>query len=145
MCEPFFSLGRVLVADSWFGSVACALALCKYVFFMVMNVKTAHKNFPKDELLAVVGEIKGNSADARATRHRRRGTHAAFVREFKVGPRRVNIVAAGHNKKVPLSLVATASSMIPGTDHEKVWTSHHVDGTTSYHHITTPQPSVHES
>eukprot|EP00965_Chrysotila_dentata_P040586 1346338-Pleurochrysis_carterae.AAC.1 len=34
--------------------------------------------------------------------------------------------------------------MIPGKDHEKVWTSHHVDGTTSCHRIITPQPSVHE-
>ena len=27
MVEPFFQTGRVLIADSWFGSVACALAL----------------------------------------------------------------------------------------------------------------------
>eukprot|EP00965_Chrysotila_dentata_P116540 3852093-Pleurochrysis_carterae.AAC.1 len=86
-----------------------------------MNVKTAHRDFPKEQLLDVVGEIKGNTAEARAARQQRRVAKAAYVREYKVGAQRVNLLAAGHNKKVPLLLVATASSMIEGPEHEKVW------------------------
>eukprot|EP00965_Chrysotila_dentata_P086486 2854529-Pleurochrysis_carterae.AAC.1 len=52
MCESFLSTGRVLIADSWFGSVACALALFKHGLFAIMNVKTAHPDFPKDALVA---------------------------------------------------------------------------------------------
>eukprot|EP00965_Chrysotila_dentata_P154831 5116471-Pleurochrysis_carterae.AAC.1 len=69
-------------------------------------MKTAHRDFPKDELLAAVGEIKGKSAEARAARQRRRGTQMAFTREYRVGSRSVIILAAGHSKKVPLLLVA---------------------------------------
>lgn len=50
MLEPYFSTGRVLIADSWFGSVACALALFKHGVFAEMNVKTAHKDYPKEQL-----------------------------------------------------------------------------------------------
>eukprot|EP00965_Chrysotila_dentata_P252131 6210505-Pleurochrysis_carterae.AAC.3 len=62
------STGRVLVDDLWFGSVACALALFKHALFAVLNVKIAHRDYPKDQLLAEVGEIRGNSAEARAAR-----------------------------------------------------------------------------
>eukprot|EP00965_Chrysotila_dentata_P232476 6198987-Pleurochrysis_carterae.AAC.4 len=37
---------RVFIADSRFGSVACAMALFKHGIYAVMNVKTATKNFP---------------------------------------------------------------------------------------------------
>ena len=45
--------------------------------FSVMNVKTAHKGYPKDELLAFVGEIKGKGAAKRAERRERRGLSVA--------------------------------------------------------------------
>eukprot|EP00965_Chrysotila_dentata_P006329 206994-Pleurochrysis_carterae.AAC.1 len=45
--------GRVLVADSWFGSVACVLELFRHTVFCIMNVKTGTKGFPKAELMAV--------------------------------------------------------------------------------------------
>lgn len=48
---------RVLIADSWFGSVACALELFRKDIFAIMNVKTGSKGFPKDTLLELVGEI----------------------------------------------------------------------------------------
>ena len=109
------SQGRVLIADSWFGSVACALALFKHTIFAVMNVKTAHRGYPKDDLLEVVGEIKGKSAEAKRLRNERRGKQVAFRQEFEVdGSRRVTVLAAGHNnKKVPLNLVCTFSRSRP--------------------------------
>mmetsp|Transcript_16545 Transcript_16545/g.35477 ORF Transcript_16545/g.35477 Transcript_16545/m.35477 type:complete len:80 (-) Transcript_16545:313-552(-) len=66
--------GRVLVGDSWFGFVACAIALFIHAIIAVMNVKTARRDSWKDELLQAVGEIKGNSATkARAGWRARRG------------------------------------------------------------------------
>eukprot|EP00965_Chrysotila_dentata_P196247 6177465-Pleurochrysis_carterae.AAC.2 len=59
---------RVLVADSWFGSVACALAFFKHGIYAVLNVKTVTMDFPKDALMTKVGEIKGNTAQGDAAR-----------------------------------------------------------------------------
>ena len=109
-----------------------------------MNVKTAHKGYPKDELMAEVGEIKGKTPEAKAQRAQKRGKHAAFRQDFKVaGDRQVTVVAAGHNKKVPLLLVGTHSSLLPGEDHKKVWHVNLPDGTTQYYSKVTPQPEMH--
>lgn len=144
MVEPFFSTGRVLIADSWFGSVACALALFRHGIFAVMNVKTATKNYPKEELLAEVAEIKGNSAEARTRRRERRGKQVAFVRRYRVGAEHVTLLAAGHNKKVPLLLIATCGSMLEGKTHIKTWQACLPDGSVKYYTLTTKQPQVHE-
>ena len=97
--RPDAPQGRVLIADSWFGSVACILALFEKAIFAIMNVKTAHKGYPKDELMAEVGEIKGNSAEAKQQRAAKRGKHAGFRQDFTVaGGRKVTVQAAGHNK-----------------------------------------------
>lgn len=143
MLKPFFSSGRVLVADSWFGSVACALALFKHGIFCVMNVKTATKDFPKDELMAEVDEIKGKSAESRAARRARRGKQIAFTRTYQVGSRQVVLTAGGHNKKVPLLLIATTQSMLPGEEHVKTWQVNNADGTVEFHSLRTPQPQMH--
>ena len=136
--------GRVLIADSWFGSVACALALFERTIFAVMNVKTAHRGYPKDELLAEVGEVKGNTADAKKLRAEKRGKQAAFRQEFTVaGGRTVTVTAAGHNKKLPLLLVGTHSNMLPGNEHKKVWQAPLPDGTLQWHSRVTKQPKMH--
>jgi hypothetical protein len=65
MTEPWFGTGRVVLADSWFGSAACAIALFKYGLFSVMNVKTAHNRIhptPTEMLL------KGGRAEPPKTR-----------------------------------------------------------------------------
>ena len=134
----------MLIADSWFGSVACALALYKHMVFAVMNVKTAHKGYPKDDLLEIVGEIKGNTENAKRLRAERRGKQAAFRKVFSVeGGRQVTLVAAGHNKKVPLLLVSTYSTMLPGDIHKKTWTANCADGTTQTFRRETKQPKMH--
>ena len=137
------STGRVLIADSWFGSVACAVALYKVRIFCVMNVKTAHKGYPKDEMLAVVDEVKGKTAEARAQRRARRGKQIAFVKTFKAGASSVTVTAGGHNKKAPLLLVSTYGSMLPGTVHTKTWKSNNPDGTVAINSIRTSQPIMH--
>ena len=98
-----------------------------------MNVKTAHRGYPKDDLMGVVGEVKGNSAEAKEQRAAKRGVHAGFRQEFSVpGQRKVTVLAAGHNKKVPLLLVGTHSNLLPGREHVKVWHNNVADGTTQY-------------
>eukprot|EP00965_Chrysotila_dentata_P212730 6187215-Pleurochrysis_carterae.AAC.1 len=61
----------------------------------------------------------------------------AFVREYTVGACTVNVLAVGHNKTVPLLLVATASLKLPGGDQVKVWKTADADS-------HTPQPRMHE-
>ena len=143
MVEPFFSTGRVLIADSWFGSRACALALFMKTIFCVMNVKTAHKNYPKEEILEHVAEIKGKTAEARAARRARRGKSVCFVQTVKIGSRSVTLQAAGNNKKVPLLLISTYGSMLAGKVHVKVWQSNNADGTVTLNTIRTEQPQMH--
>ena len=41
---------KVLIADSWFGSVPCAAALHENGVYAIMNVKTCHKGYPKEDV-----------------------------------------------------------------------------------------------
>ena len=43
LTSPYHGTGRVVIADSWFGSVKTAIALKEHGLFSVMLVKTAHK------------------------------------------------------------------------------------------------------
>jgi hypothetical protein len=142
--KPYFSSGRILIADSWFGSVPCALELFKRRIFCVMNVKTATKGYPKKSLLSAVGEIKGQGREAREKRRQRRGRQVAYNKEFKVGRDSCKVTAGGHNKKVPLLLVSTALSMLPGNEHRKQWTTVNARGDSEVHEIITKQPMMHE-
>ena len=54
---PYHGTGRVVFADSWFGSVKTAIELKKVGLFSTLMVKTAHKNFPK-ELFAAEGTVE---------------------------------------------------------------------------------------
>ena len=45
-----YGTGRIVVADSWFGSVKSAIALMKKGLYANMLVKTAHKGFPRNQL-----------------------------------------------------------------------------------------------
>ena len=53
------------------------------------------------------------------------------------------LLAAGHNKKVPLLLICTAFTMLKGMTHNKVWKVNEADGSVSQHQIKTPQPECH--
>ena len=140
MCAP---QGKVLIADSWFGSVTCALALYSVGLFCVMNVKTATKHYPKAELMEVVEEIKGKTAADKAARAVRRSAQVAYTREYSVGNKNVTLLAGGHNKKVPLLLIATYGSMLPGDTHSKTWQANMPDGSTKWYLKTTKQTIIH--
>eukprot|EP00965_Chrysotila_dentata_P096656 3194042-Pleurochrysis_carterae.AAC.1 len=93
--------------------------------------------------MTIVGEIKENSAEAKEQRKARRGATMAFVREYDVGSRNVTLLASGHNQKVPLLLICTGMSMLPGDAHAKVWTTSNAEGELQFHKIATPQPQAH--
>lgn len=109
-----------------------------------MNVKTATKGYPKAQIMPHVAEIKGNAEAQRQERRERRGKAVAYEKQFAVGSKQVTLTAAGHNKKVPLLLIASASSMIPGTPHVKTWTTRNAAGELVKHEIRTEQPEMHE-
>ena len=50
LVAPYFGSARVVIADSWFGSYKCAVALRQKELFSIMNVKTGRKKFPKDKI-----------------------------------------------------------------------------------------------
>ncbi len=54
LCRPWHGKARVIIADSWFGSYKTAVALLKHGCFVVANVKTGHKHFPKTKLKGIV-------------------------------------------------------------------------------------------
>ena len=47
LTTPWHGTSRIIVADSWFGSVKSAVQLAARGLFSTLMVKTAHKNFPK--------------------------------------------------------------------------------------------------
>ena len=49
LVAPYFRSARVVIADSWVGSYKCAIALRQKGLFSIMNLKTGHKKFPRDE------------------------------------------------------------------------------------------------
>jgi len=50
LMKPYFGSGRVCLGDSWFGSVKTCCALLERGVYSVLNVKTAHRGYPKAAL-----------------------------------------------------------------------------------------------
>ena len=48
LVAPYFGSARVVIADNWFGSYKCAVALRQKGLFSIM--KTGHKKFPRDKI-----------------------------------------------------------------------------------------------
>ena len=140
MVERFKEGGRVLIADSWFGSVACTLALYSEGIFAVMNVKTGHKDYPKDQLLGKLGYDKATKLCPKE----RRGEWFAFTRKFNTGPgQHCIILAAGHNSKKPVLVVSTAGTATPADDYTKTWTWTNAVGELVKYTIQVPTSIVH--
>ena len=50
LTERLHGSGRIVIADSWFGSVKTAIALKDRGLYSVMVVKTAHNRYPREKL-----------------------------------------------------------------------------------------------
>lgn len=72
-----------------------------------------------------------------------RGKTVAFTKtlENPLG-KPVQLVAAGHNAKVPMLLIATASTLIPTAPRVKVWKVTDAEGRTVVHVRATDQTEV---
>ena len=47
LVQPWFSSGRVIIGDLWFGSYKTAHALMGFGLYIILNVKTGYTHFPK--------------------------------------------------------------------------------------------------
>jgi len=151
LVKPWFGTNRIVVADSWFGSVQTVLALYEYGLYGVLNVKTAHRGYPKAELYREVwDESAPNINKARAKElgkfpkyGGKRGLHAGFIKVFDVKGSSIEVVAGGHNAKQPMLLVSTASDLLPGDPQVKEWHTMDETGKRIEHTHKTPQPRMH--
>ena len=151
LVEPFKGENRIVIADSWFGSVETALALYEHGFYGILNVKTAHRGYPKTELFKEIWSEKGSAvskAEAKALGKfpkdgGKRGLHAGFTKIFDVKGSSIELLAAGHNAKQPMLLVSTASDLLPGEPQKKEWHTINETGERIRHTHETPQPRVH--
>ena len=50
LVDEYCETGRIVITNSWFGSVKSAIVLMKKGLYANMLVKTAHKGFPRDQL-----------------------------------------------------------------------------------------------
>ena len=134
--------------------------------YAIMNVKTCHKGYPKDEVSHAWIEIDPRCASARHDRllptcgppqlydllgydrkkkvcnRETRGLTVAFKTTAKHTAGTCQIVAAGHNAKVPMLLIATASTLIPADPRVKTWKVVDSDGHLMVYTRTTAQTQV---
>ena len=94
----------MVIADSWFGSVRACIALLERGLLCVLNVKTAHKYYPKDALNALAGYQPKGKADVPIEL---RGKHAVVSTTVQTIPPHVMYACLWLVKK-PMYLVATA-------------------------------------
>lgn len=107
MTRPYHGTGRVVIADSWFGSVKSALALLRVGLFAVLNVKTAHSGYPRTSLNALAGIAQLTKKRWQGTR----GKTTAVSAKVPMGGMEKSIFAAVHFIRKPMYLVATAGSL----------------------------------
>ena len=143
LVEHYFHSARVLVADSWFGSFACALELLAVGLYCVMNVKTCTKGYPRKELLRL---MKFNRTTKQCPRETR-GTWVGFSREVLVPGTGAtsSITACGLNQKAPILLVDTAHGIHAGQDRVRKWTTPNAAGVDELHVLTTGTTTMHET
>ena len=71
-----------------------------------------------------------------------RGSTFAFTKTIKENGKSLRLVAAGHNAKVPMLLISTASTLIPSKPRVKNWKVTDADGNTVVYSRTTEQTEV---
>ncbi|KAK3252459.1 hypothetical protein CYMTET_38242 [Cymbomonas tetramitiformis] len=119
MLEPFKSTGRIVIGDSWFGSTKTALLLYEWGIYSVLNVKTAHKFFPKFALLAALkdkglGEFVAYRTEVALTSGLTMRLNAVGHKgPGKMTAKRAKSVGWQQVKGVPLLLVSTCSTTLP--------------------------------
>ena len=68
LTEPWKGTGRVVISDSWFGSVNSVIELMnRNGLYSILLVKTAHKNYPRRYLREVPVAERGQWASTTGT------------------------------------------------------------------------------
>jgi hypothetical protein len=140
MVEEWRGTGRVVVADSWFGSVSCVLALFGIGLYACMNVKTVHKGYPKQQLLDKLGYVKSTGLCDKD----RRGEHFGYTQTFSTSAGDCKVTAGALNQKKPLLLVDTSSNLLPADDRVKYWTIINAQGQETKRKTTQKMTLMHE-
>lgn len=105
MTKPWWNTGKVIVADSFFGSFRCAFALLTKGLYCVMNVKTNTAQFIKKEVLEKL-KTRGD-------------TYHAMVEVGHVNRPKKKVYASGHMDKQPMVLVHTCSTSGAGPQRKR--------------------------
>jgi hypothetical protein len=103
------------------------------------NVKTAHRGYPKECLLDLLGYDKKTKLCPKD----RRGQSFGLTRTYSLDAGPCTVLAAAHNSKKPVLLVSTASTMLPADDYTKTWTIMNALGELIKYTIRVPTTLVH--
>lgn len=103
LVEPWFGSGKVVVADSWFGSIKYAEELAEKGMHACLSVKGNTKGFPKTKLFEKVTQ---------------RGEAFCLKQDVALGLEgegpTTTLYAAAHMDKKPMHLISTCSMLIAG-------------------------------
>ena len=117
--------GRIVIADSWFGSFKACREMLSRGLFSILNVKTAHSNFPKLRLLSGLTN---------------RGDWLSFTRSTDVDGEERTLTACGHLDKKPMLLVASCATTLAGNPKVKRYMKEFEDGDKARVVKVIPQP-----
>lgn len=124
--EPYMGQGKILVGDSWFGSVKSAAELLKRGTYSVLNVKTASKLYPK-KVIKELRLVRGQSKHYKAM--------------VDIHGEARPVFASVHMDSQPMSLVHTCSTSMTGKQAIRTWRKY-VNGTVKRRKYTLEQPKV---
>ena len=132
---PWHHTGRVVLGDSWFGSVKTVIALLCHGLFGIFNVKTATKYFPKASLVAAISKEKRQySLMADITLDEA----PVSLKETKF-----QIYAGAQREKKPLLLIASCQTMAQGESRHLTLFKMNEDGSETKEVIEFPTTDVH--
>lgn len=128
--KPWHGSGRLVILDSGFASVTCAMHLADKGMYFIGNVKTAHSSFPKKWLLSKVPR-RGMNATCTTTVTTRAGLQ-------------LHLLGAADMDRQPMALLGTAGTSSPGRTLHRHFTTKRADGTYNVRDATLEQMHIHE-
>lgn len=103
LVEPWRGSGKVIVGDSWFGSLRTAEELAEWGLYSCLCVKQGTSGYPKAEMREALRE---------------RGDTKFMYTKVRLGYEgegdEILVYAGGHMDKAPLTLVGTVGMSLPG-------------------------------
>eukprot|EP00873_Tetraselmis_striata_P002151 jgi/Tetstr1/422415/TSEL_013253.t1 len=105
--RPWHNSGRIVIADSWFGSVRTALALLSHGMFSVLAIKGGSAGYPKQQLLGMAPT---------------RFDHAAMIKTFNLDQagKQAQVTAAIWMDMKPRMVAATCGTNKKLPPHERI-------------------------